>query len=85
MGDEFTTSDIPSLRSDSKARRSSLKVVIIKDGAYVYSTAPNTDTVDFSWRDNPPRSKINYYYVRGEQDNGEIVWASPMWINYTGR
>jgi len=21
----------------------------------------------------------------GEQENGELVWASPMWITYTGR
>jgi hypothetical protein len=28
---------------------------------------------------------MSYYYVRGEQDNGEIVWASPMWITYTGQ
>jgi hypothetical protein len=26
--------------------------------------------------------KMSYYYVRGEQENGEIVWASPMWITY---
>jgi len=41
--------------------------------------------VDFSWRDNKPSGKTSYYYVRGEQDNGEIVWASPMWITYTGK
>ena len=29
--------------------------------------------------------KMSYYYVRGEQENGEIVWASPMWITYTGK
>jgi hypothetical protein len=23
--------------------------------------------------------------VRGAQDNGEIVWASPMWIPYTAK
>ena len=23
-----------------------------------------------------------YYYVRGEQADGELVWVSPMWITY---
>ena len=32
----------------------------------------------------PTAGKTSYYYVRGEQDNGEIVWVSPLWINYTG-
>jgi len=24
----------------------------------------------------------SYYYVRGEQEDGELVWISPMWITY---
>ena len=24
----------------------------------------------------------SYYYVRGEQSDGELVWVSPMWITY---
>ena len=61
------------------------KVVIVRDGKYVYSTAPNSQLVEFSWRDNQPnKDKTSYYYVRGEQDNGELVWASPLWIKYTG-
>jgi hypothetical protein len=52
----------------------------------VYSTQPDSDKVEFSWRDNSPsKGKSSYYYVRGEQDNGEIVWVSPMWITYTGK
>jgi len=78
MGDEFSTSDAPSLKVKLKGTSKFAKVVIIakvliiKNGDYVYSTAPNTESVDF-------------YYVRGEQDNGEIVWASPMWITCTGK
>ena len=42
--------------------------------------------VEFTWKDNAPESgKTSYYYVRGEQENGEIVWVSPMWITYTGK
>ena len=53
--------------------------MIIRDGKYVYSTAPNTQNVQLTWRDNQPvKGKNSYYYVRGEQDNGEIVWVSPV-------
>jgi hypothetical protein len=42
--------------------------------------------VKFSWRDaNPTVGKTSYYYVRGEQADGEVVWVSPMWVNYTGK
>jgi hypothetical protein len=84
-GDEFSTSELPSLRVKLKGTSNFAKVVIVRDGKYVYSTAPNRQSVDFSWRDNQPnRGKTSYYYVRGEQDNGELVWVSPLWITYTG-
>ena len=33
---------------------------------------------------SPAAGKTSYYYVRGEQADGEIVWVSPMWITYQG-
>jgi hypothetical protein len=85
MGDEFSTPEPPSLSVKLKGTSKFAKVVIIKNGEYVYTTAPNTESVEFTWRDNKPSSSTSYYYVRGEQDNGEIVWASPLWITYTGK
>jgi hypothetical protein len=85
MGDEFSTSELPSLSVKLKGTSNFTKVVIVRDGKYVYSTAPNSANVEFTWRDNQPnKGKNSYYYVRGEQDNGELVWASPFWITYTG-
>ncbi len=85
MGDEFSTSELPSLKVKLRGTSKFAKVVIVRDGKYVYSTAPNSENVEFSWRDNQPnKGKTSYYYVRGEQDNGEIVWVSPLWITYTG-
>ena len=50
------------------------------------TTTPGSRQVEFRWRDYAPEpGKRSYYYVRGEQQNGEIVWASPFWITYTGK
>jgi hypothetical protein len=85
VGDEFSTSDLPSLKIKLRGTSKFAKVSIVRDGKFVYSTSPNTQEVELSWRDNQPnKGKTSYYYVRGEQDNGEIVWVSPMWIRYTG-
>ena len=71
MGEEFTLDTAPFAR-----------VHIIKDGSYVYTTRPGTAEVTFSWQDTEAEEgKTSYYYVRGEQSDGEIVWVSPMWIN----
>jgi Protein of unknown function (DUF3604) len=84
-GDEFSTANLPTLNIKLQGTSKFAKIVIIRDGKYVYSAAPNEQNVQFTWRDNQPnKGKNSYYYVRGEQDNGEIVWISPFWITYTG-
>ena len=84
-GDEFTTSTLPTLNIKLEGTSKFAKVVIVRDGKYVYSAAPDAQKVQFTWRDNQPnKGKNTYYYVRGEQDNGEIVWVSPFWITYNG-
>lgn len=86
MGDEFSTSEPPELTVKLSGTGPFAKVVIIKDGKYVYSTQPGGKDVGFSWRDYAAQTgKTSYYYVRGEQANGELVWASPIWITYTGK
>jgi len=86
MGDEFSTEELPTLRVKLTGTSKFTKVVIVKDNQYVYSAKPDTSQVEFSWRDNAPvKGKTSYYYVRGEQDDGELVWLSPMWITYTGQ
>jgi hypothetical protein len=86
MGDAFSTAEAPNLHVKLEGTAKFAKVVVIKDNQYVYSTQPDSDKVEFNWRDNSPvKGKTSYYYVRGEQNNGEIVWASPMWITYTGK
>ena len=63
-----------------------LSLHIVKDNKYVYTTEPGAKDVEFRWRDNAAEpGKTSYYYVRGEQQDGELVWASPFWITYTGK
>jgi hypothetical protein len=86
MGDQFTTASQPSLQVKFEGTAPFAKVYIVKDGKYVYTIEPKVAKVDFSWRDmSAEAGKMSYYYVRGEQENGEIVWASPMWITYAGK
>jgi len=86
MGDAFNSPTPPSLQVKLEGAGVFSKVTIVKDGAYVYSTDPKSAKVEFTWRDEMPQAgKTSYYYVRGEQANGEVVWASPMWITYTGK
>ena len=81
MGEEFSLKEAPQIDVELVGMAPFAKVQIIKDGAYAYSVEPGTREVSFSWRDNAAeKGKTSYYYVRGEQTDGEIVWVSPMWI-----
>lgn len=83
MGEEFSTSEPPAISVKLAGTANFAKVHIVKNNQYVYSTEPNTKTVDFVWKDSAAeKGKPSFYYVRGEQSDGELVWVSPMWITY---
>ena len=54
----------------------------MKDDEEVFTATPGTAKCDVKWTDPNPKEGTSYYYVRGEQTNGELVWASPMWITF---
>jgi hypothetical protein len=82
MGEEFALGSAPVIRVHLIGTGAFAKVHIIRDGNEVYTVSPDTREVNFEWRDAAPPAKgsTSYYYVRGEQTDGQLVWASPMWI-----
>ena len=59
-------------------------MLIVKDNRYVYATSPQRAVVDFTWTDMESKAGMSYYYIRGEQEDGELVWISPVWIHSSG-
>ena len=83
LGDEYTASEAPQFKIKLVGTGVFSKVVIVKDDVEIHTETPNSDKVDFAWTDpSPTPGKTSYYYVRGEQQNGELVWVSPQWIKY---
>jgi hypothetical protein len=89
MGDEFTTSEAPTLRLKLVGTAPFSKVTLVKDDVEVRVWEPGKAEVELTWTDpKPVAGETSYYYFRGEQakvateTHGELVWASPMWIKY---
>lgn len=83
LGEEFTTKTKPALQIRLVGTQPFAKVHVIKDGNYVHTAEPGEQEVEFEWTDFAPAAEqTSYYYVRGEQEDGELVWVSPMWITY---
>jgi hypothetical protein len=83
MGDEFAVEGPVQLSVFIRGTSALARVDIIKDFRYVYSTEPRAAQVEFRWTDDergrPPG--LSWYYVRAIQDNGELAWASPIWVH----
>ena len=79
----FNTTTAPKFQIHLEGTGAFAKVVFVKDDEEVFTAAPNQQKCDLEWTDpKPTAGQPSYYYVRGEQADGELVWASPMWIKF---
>ena len=58
------------------------KVVIIKNAREIHIDEPGRESIDFEWIDSRGKEReSDYYYVRLVQDDGEMAWSSPIWVD----
>ena len=82
----LTTKEPPTVRVKLVGSAPFAKVTLVKDDVEIPLDPPQGAEYDASWTDKQAQpGKTSYYYVRGEQEDGELVWASPMWITYEPR
>ena len=56
------------------------QIVIVKNQQFVYTAHPNTEEVNLEFLDRNFEPGSNYYYVRVLQNNEQIAWSSPIWV-----
>src|SRR5207253_2412937 len=82
MGDAFKTSVAPALEIAVKGTKTLAAVHVLKDSEIVHTFKPNQKEFRGTWTDPKPSEGTHYYYVRVEQADEELAWASPLWIEY---
>jgi hypothetical protein len=81
MGDIFDTAESPTFTVKVIGTGPIAKVSLIRDGKYLQVEEPKKRDVDLAFTDrDAPTGKASYYYLRVEQADGNLAWASPMWI-----
>ncbi|MCE2452156.1 MAG: DUF3604 domain-containing protein [Nitrospinae bacterium] len=92
---EFFLNDAPmgsEIKLDESAKRKLMiqaeacspvhKVVIIKNAREIHVAEPGRESVSVEWIDQSGREReSDYYYVRLIQDDGEMAWSSPIWVD----
>jgi len=78
MGGETRNSGelIISLRAAGTAKI--VRAEVIKDGEVFHQEEPNEETTTLSVEDRAERG--SYYYAKLVQEDGNMAWASPVWI-----
>ena len=82
MGEAFETSDRPRLEARVIGAAPIRKVEVIKNNTYILTQRGDRSELSFTYVDNNVREGESYYYIRVEQQDGELAWASPVWVTY---
>jgi hypothetical protein len=90
-GSEFKAPLNQALRIEAsvQAMDEILRIDVVKNGKYVYTTRPGGKSAKISWRDNEAQPGRSYYYVRAFQrdpehpeGDPEVAWSSPFYVDY---
>jgi hypothetical protein len=82
MGSEFTTKTLPKLTLRATGTAAIAKVDLVRNNEYVFTAEPKKEQVEITYTDMQPAAGMNQYYFRLEQADGEVAWASPVWVEY---
>lgn len=82
MGDSLSTSSHPLLLVKVFGTAPIRAVRIFRDAQQVFSQPGTGESAVLNYRDATLTSGEHYYYVRMEQEDGNVAWASPIWIKY---
>jgi len=58
-----------------------LKVELIKNNKVIHQIKPKSEEIEFIFDDIILEDKTYFYYLRVMQNDGEMAWSSPIWIN----
>ncbi len=67
--------------ADVQSPQSIKAIEICRNNEFVYSTSPGGPETSIEFVDQTPLDGPSYYYLRVIQDDGEIAWSSPVWLD----
>ena len=80
QGDDFSTSGNYALRVNVIGTGPIKRIDVIHNESYAYTVTPGAKTAQFGYTDAHPADGENRYYVRVEQEDGNLAWSSPIWV-----
>jgi hypothetical protein len=82
MGDEFRANTARPLEMNIIGTAPIAQIDILKDSEVVETIRPGKAEYRGTWTDPRASAGTHYYYVRVQQEDGQLAWGSPMWVAY---
>jgi hypothetical protein len=82
MGDDFSSAGALPIQIKVRGTRKVAAIHIIRDQKIIHSASPNAQEATVNFRDTATTPGSHYYYVRVEQEDGQLAWSSPIWVKY---
>ena len=82
MGDDFRAPETQKIRVKAIGTGEIARIHLIRDANYIYQVTPGAQQAEFEYMDQDAGPGEHWYYVRVEQNNGELAWSSPIWVRY---
>lgn len=80
QGDEFASTEIPTATVLIRGTGTIKEAVVVRDNTYVHTLAGDGESMEFEFREQELSAGEHYYYVRVEQEDGNVAWSSPIWV-----
>ncbi len=80
MGDDFASDRIPPLEIRARGTAPIAEVDVIRNEQYVFTTKPGKQDISLRFTDMDHSPWERHYYVRIQQADGQLAWASPIWV-----
>ncbi|MDE0109188.1 MAG: DUF3604 domain-containing protein [Bryobacterales bacterium] len=80
QGDEFSSTEIPTATVLIRGTGAIKEAVVVRDNTYVHTLAGDGESMEFEFREQELAAGEHYYYVRVEQEDGNVAWSSPIWV-----
>lgn len=80
MGDVITTSGAAKFQVHVVGTAKIAKIDVLRDSEVVDTLKPANREFKGEWSDAKALAGTHYYYLRVLQDDGEIAWVTPIWV-----
>ena len=82
MGEDCSAPARTPIRVRARGTADIAAIHLIRDAQYIYKAEPGGRQAELEFVDNEAGPGPHWYYIRLEQQDEELAWSSPIWVDW---